>query len=87
MSDWMQEEMFPVPKAYRPKRKDANPNVVRWTKYTGKRMSCDICILNIYNGVREFGLAHATKVATKGDRKWHLCSRHALQIKQGERKI
>lgn len=87
MSDWTQEEMFPVPDVYRPKRKPPDPNVVKWTKYSGKRMSCDLCILNIHNGVREFGLALASRVAAKGDRKYHLCTRHTLQVKQGERKL
>ncbi len=87
MSDWEQEEMFPIPDVYRPKKASPDPNLIRWTKHSGKRISCDICILNIHAGVREYGLTTATKVATKGDRKHHLCSRHAAQVKQGERKL
>ena len=85
--DWEQEEMFPVPKVYRAPKKVTQPNVIRWTKHKGKRLSCDLCILNIHNGVREYGLSHATSVATVNERKWHLCSRHTNQVKQGERKL
>lgn len=47
--DW-DVPMFPVPKKYRaPQRPDKWP---RWRRYTGKRTTCDDCILDIAKGVR-----------------------------------
>lgn len=82
------EEMFKLPEVYRPPRvRPAAVPTWRHSKYKGRRISCDICIINIHDGVVDCQLSPATQVVTFGEKKWHLCSFHSAQVKGGERKL
>lgn len=78
--EWTQEQMFEVPRRYRPpKAPDKWP---RWRKYTGRRTSCDDCILSIASGVRQFISEPARYVRQDAERTAYYCARHTAQRKQ-----
>lgn len=83
------EEMFDIPSIYKSAKKRTAPSDKdKWTKHRGRRISCDVCILNIHRGaVIDCQFGHATQSLQRGERKWFLCSWHATQIKNGERKL
>lgn len=79
--------MFAIPEAYRaPKRKTSDPMVSRWTKFTG-RVTCDLCIMNIHDGISDTVLSRAKHAYIRGERRWLLCPVHAAQVRNGERKL
>jgi hypothetical protein len=78
--------MFDIPKMYRPKRKAADPTVSKWAKFTGLA-TCDLCILNVHDGISDTVLSRAKHSLTRGERRWLLCHVHAAQIKNGERHL
>jgi hypothetical protein len=80
------EPMFAIPEVYRaPKRKDLT--VTKWGKHHGRPVTCDLCIMNLHDGISDTQLTHAKHTLTRGERKWLLCSVHAAQVKNGERKL
>lgn len=79
-------EMFPVPPKYRAPR-PTNTERITWSSHRGPRETCAFCILDITAGTLSAPMATATQVAKKGDRKWHVCKQHALDIKQGKRRL
>jgi hypothetical protein len=80
--------MFDIPKVYRaPTRKPADPMVSRWAKFPGGRHTCDLCILNIHDGITDTPLGKAKHSLTRGERRWLLCSIHAAQVRNGERTL
>lgn len=81
------EPMFDVPEPYRVRpRKGADPLAVRWTKASG-RFTCDLCIMNLHDGISDTPLSHAKHTYIKGERRWMLCSVHAAQIRNNERRL
>lgn len=85
--DWATEPMFDIPEPYRRPKTKADPAVSKWSPYKGKPMTCDLCIMNIHDGISDTALQHAKHTLARGDRRWLLCSIHAVQIKNGERKL
>lgn len=78
--------MFEVPKRWRPPQRP--PKSDSWRKATGKPVSCDICIIDLYNGTPDGQLDHARHRLTQpSGRVWMICDRHASAIKAGERKL
>jgi hypothetical protein len=80
------EAMFPVPKKYVRPRPDSS-NTIRWTRHTGKRETCGLCILDIRDGLLQMPLATATQRAALGAALWYLCKSHATEVKMGSRKL
>jgi len=75
-----------TPKPYR--RPKPPKKVTSWRRYTAKkRLSCDLCILDVHAGVAFFPMANTHYVYTTPDRVWNLCSEHGSQVKTGERKL
>lgn len=79
------EPMFSIPEKYRPPaRKVKYP---QWRKYSGKRTSCDECILALARGDVKFMAEPAMKVRTDEDGQRFLCSVHAaIEYSEDERK-
>lgn len=78
--------MFDVPKPYRAPRRQVDPTVTRWAKFKG-HFTCDLCIMDIHDGISTSPMAQAKHSLTKGTRRWLLCSVHAAQVRNGERKL
>lgn len=80
--------LFDIPEAYRPpKRKaTADPAKWKWTKFKG-HFTCDLCIMNVHDGIVDCPRATAKHALTIGSRRWLLCSVHAAQVRNGERKL
>lgn len=80
--------LFDIPDLYRPKKRkaSADPNAVKWSKFAG-HATCDLCIMNIHDGISDTVLSMAKHSYTKGERRWLLCSIHAAQVRNGERKL
>jgi hypothetical protein len=78
------EPMFPLPERYKPpKRKMKFPN---WRQHTGKRTSCDICIMALARGEVKFMVDNAAHVRTDENGRKFYCARHAQSKKlQDER--
>ena len=82
------EPMFAIPEVYRaPRRKADDPMVSKWGAYKGVPHSCDLCIMNIHDGISDTTLQRAKHTLTRGERRWLLCVIHAAQVKSGERKL
>ena len=86
-SEWEQLSLVPIPVTYRTPRKRAPDAKDRWTKHRGKRVSCDVCLIDIHNGKTVRSLAAAMQVLTRGDRRWYLCHFHAVLVKSGQRRL
>jgi hypothetical protein len=84
--DYGTPEMFKVPARYKAPR-SSTPGRITWSTHRGPRETCAFCILDIQTGVMKNPLATATRVATLSGRKWHLCKQHAIEVKQGNRKL
>lgn len=80
----MSDPMFPIPGAYRSGRKEPTGKT-KWRKHTGKPMTCEVCIIDMRHGVREFTLQFAKAVAETDTGKWFVCYRHKAQVTGGER--
>lgn len=80
------QPMFDIPEVYRAPKRKADPTVSRWAKWKGVH-TCDLCIMNIHDGITDTPLQHAKHALTRGDRRWLLCSTHAAQVRSGERKL
>jgi hypothetical protein len=80
------EPMFDIPQPYRAPKRKADPMVSRWAKFKG-RFTCDLCIMNIHDGISDTQLSQAKHSLTRGERRWLLCSVHAAQVRNGERKL
>lgn len=78
--------MFDIPEVYRAPKRTTDPFVSRWAKFTG-RATCDLCILNVHDGISDTVLSRAKHSLTRGERRWLLCSIHAAQIRSGERRL
>lgn len=79
--------LFDIPKVYQaPKRKATDPAVSRWVKFKGHH-TCDLCIMNVHDGISDTPLSLAKMSLTRGERRWLLCTVHAAQVKSGERKL
>jgi hypothetical protein len=81
-----QVPLFDIPKVYRAPKRKTSPATERWTKFTG-RATCDVCIINVYDGISDTVLSRAKHALIRGDRRWLLCHVHATQIRNGERKL
>jgi hypothetical protein len=81
------EPMFDVPEVYRRPSTKADPALSKWAKYTGKPISCDLCIMNIHDGISDTVLSKAKHTLLRGERRWLFCSIHATQVRNGERKV
>lgn len=80
------EPLFDIPEVYRaPKRKD--PAISKWGKHHGRAHTCDLCIMDLHDGIATTQLTHAKHTLTRGERRWLLCSVHAAQVRNGERKL
>ena len=78
--------MFDIPQVYRAPRKH-DPLVSKWGKHHGRAHTCDLCIMNLHDGISDTTLQHAKHTLTRGERRWLLCSIHATQVRNGERKL
>lgn len=79
--------MFEIPEMYRPpKRRTEGISTSKWSKFTG-RATCDLCILNVHDGITDTPLAKAKHKLTKTTKVWLLCTTHATQVRNGERKL
>jgi hypothetical protein len=75
-----------VPKPYRRPKPAKKPD--SWRRYTAaKRLSCDLCILDVHMGIATIPMAPAHHVYTTGERVWNLCVTHGSQVKTGARKL
>lgn len=76
--------MFDVPKRYR--RPKAPPKSDSWRQHSGKRVSCDVCILDLHNGTPDGVLDGARNrlVRLNGD-VWYICARHTSDVQSGKR--
>lgn len=71
------EPMFEVPKKYRAPEKLDDGKVV-WRSYSGKRTSCDDCIVALMEG-RSFFLAEPARFTrTVSGQVRYYCNRHSL---------
>lgn len=71
--------MFEVPPKYRPPaRRVIYP---QWRKYTGKRTSCDDCILDIAAGTTRFMAEPATYTRIDEEGRRFYCARHTQDRK------
>lgn len=79
--------MFDIPEMYRPpKQRTEGTLSPKWSKFTG-RATCDLCILNIHDGITDTPLSKAKLRLTKSTKVWLLCTTHAAQVRNGERKL
>lgn len=81
-----QEGLFAIPEVYKPKRPKADPAAVKWAKFTG-RQTCDLCIMNVHDGISDTMLSRAKESYTRGEHRWFLCRIHATQVRNGERNL
>lgn len=73
------EPMFEVPPKYRaPKRQVKYPN---WREHTGKRTSCDVCIMDLARGTVKFMAENARHVRTDEAGRRFFCPKHAHEMK------
>lgn len=81
-----QQAMFEVPAVYRrPKRA---PKADSWQQYKGRPTSCDMCVMDLYNGAPDGPLENARTRLVRVDGDIHLlCSRHTSRVKSGDRKL
>ena len=80
--------MIAVPDTYRAKpKKDSDPNIISWGKVGAKRETCGLCTLDIRDGLLDRPMGTATKRATKGERRWFLCTSHTYEVKRGARRL
>jgi hypothetical protein len=80
------EPMFAVPEVYRPPKRKQDPAVDKWAKFKG-RITCDLCIMNVHDGISDTVLTHAKWSLQRGGRRWLLCTVHATQVRNGERRL
>lgn len=84
--DYGTEPMFDLPSVYQPPRRP--PAVDRWTAYKGVRHTCDLCVMNRHDGISDTDFATAKHMLTlTSGRRWLLCSVHAAQVRNRERKL
>jgi hypothetical protein len=80
------EPMFDIPEPYRAPKRKVDPHTSKWGKATG-HFTCDLCIMNVHDGISDTPLSQAKHSLTRGERRWLLCSVHAAQVRNGERRL
>lgn len=80
--------LFEIPEVYKPRKPKptADPHKWKWAKFKG-RITCDLCIMNVHDGIVDTPRSTAKHALTIGARRWLLCSVHAAQVRNGERKL
>lgn len=66
---------------YKKPKVPPKPGTIRWGKHTGKRATCELCMLDIRNGKLRAPLATATQTATTEEKVWLLCRDHGTDVK------
>lgn len=75
MSQGWEVPLFDVPEKYRPPKRA--PKYPQWRQHTGKRTSCDICIMSLARGEVKFMVDNAAHVRTDANGRKFYCSKHA----------
>lgn len=78
--------MFEIPEMYRPPKRRDPGLAPKWSKFIG-HATCDLCIMNIHDGITDTPLSKAKMRYTMSARVWLLCTVHAGQVRNGERRL
>lgn len=78
------EPMFDVPEKYRPPLRPVK--YPQWRRYSGKRTSCDVCIIDLSMGTVKFMAESARHVRTDENGRRFLCDRHADERRVADQK-
>lgn len=78
---WEDVPMFEVQARY--KRRRPPPQGIGWRAYKGKRVPCELCVLEIAKGVRASLADPARHVRTEKEKERFLCDRHAREVRDG----
>lgn len=83
--DW-DVPLFEVPPKYRPPKRAVK--YPQWRAHTGKRTSCDICIMALARGEVQFMAENAKHVRTDANGRKFYCPKHAgeMKLRDGIRK-
>lgn len=67
--------LFDVPPSYRPPARAVK--FPQWRAHTGRRVSCDVCMIALARGEVKFMAEPAMHVRTDADGRMYLCPKHA----------